>query len=214
MNIKTIKVGDYRTNCYLVSDNNKDAFLVDPGDEAEKILAEIEKYQLNLKFILLTHGHFDHVLAVDRIKEEYPNIDIFMNEKDIFLLDQIVEQGIYVKKFLHKFKSDVIAVKEGDLINHGDEIIKVIETPGHTPGGVCYLFGKDLFSGDTLFYHTFGRVDLPFSSSGDMKTSLEKIFKFDPALKIWPGHGQGTTIREELKFEDSYMNELDRYQKA
>lgn len=202
MKIETIKVGEYRTNCYLVREG-QEAFLVDPGFDAENILDALNG--LDLKFILLTHGHFDHVLAVDKIKEQYPKVDVYINEKDIFLLDDLMEQGMFVGKLLHFFKSSVVAFGENDSLNFAGKTIRVIETPGHTPGGNCYLISSNLFSGDTLFYHTYGRVDLPYSNKDQMLKSLKKLSKLPENTKIWPGHGKNSTINEELINIESYQ---------
>jgi glyoxylase-like metal-dependent hydrolase (beta-lactamase superfamily II) len=199
--ISCISVGDIRTNCYLGLDKSGNGFLVDPGGEAEKILNLLSKENnLKLKYILLTHAHYDHVLALDTIKEAYPKADIILAENDLNFLRMVPEQGIFEKKFLGPIKSEVVSVSEGDFLPFGEENIRVIETPGHTPGGACYQIEGYLFSGDTLFYHTIGRTDLPGASKEKMATSLDKLLRLDEKIKVLPGHGESTTIMEEKKF--------------
>lgn len=208
MDIKTLKVGEIHTNCYIVSEKSGEALLVDPGGNALDIKNALFKIKnLNLKYILLTHAHYDHVLALDEIKKEYPKADVIIGEKDVEFLRSVPVQGIYERKVLPQIKSEIIAVTEGEYLTFGDGNIKVLETPGHTPGGVCYLIDRKLFSGDTLFYHTIGRTDLPGASENDMKESLEKILMLDPKVNVYPGHGESTTIKEEKKFWGSGYNE-------
>jgi len=215
LNVKTIKVGIERTNCYIVSLNSGETFIVDPGAEPEKILVELSNIKnLDLKYILLTHGHFDHVGAVDRIKELYTEVPVKIHENDIILYRDSLEQGAFVGRLLKSQKSEVEAVGAGEFLPFGDSEIEVLDTPGHTPGGVCYLVtgyssnemrsshsrsNDILFSGDTLFYHTIGRTDLPLSSEKELKLSLDRLMHLPPETIVYPGHGRDTTISEELK---------------
>lgn len=201
MEIKKITVGRIKTNCYIVSLENGETFLVDPGDEAEKIIIELEKIpNLNLRYILLTHGHFDHVLAVDELKERFPKTDVIIHENDLSLLRALPEQGLFVGFVLKKSKSEVVTVTNGTYLPFGEENIEVIATPGHSRGGVCYLFDKTLFSGDTIFWHTYGRTDLPESNEADLKQSLTKLLRLPEETFVYPGHGRATFIGEEKRF--------------
>jgi glyoxylase-like metal-dependent hydrolase (beta-lactamase superfamily II) len=172
--------------------------IIDPGDEAGKIVTEMRKIKdLKLDYILLTHGHFDHVLAVDELKRKFPETRIFVGQKDQEILANLSKQSYFLSQKIKDPVSPTETVQDGDTLNFGKDKIKVIETPGHTPGGVCYLIGDHLFSGDTLFYHSHGRTDLPTSNNDKMSESLEKLAKLSENIRVFPGHGPETTIREE-----------------
>jgi glyoxylase-like metal-dependent hydrolase (beta-lactamase superfamily II) len=199
--VNRIKVGEYRTNCYLVTNQDKETVIIDPGSEPQKIIEQLEKEKdLNVKYILLTHAHFDHVMAVDDLKFKYPKADVIIGEDDIPLLQKMSLQGLFAGEILHVPKAQVIAVSEGSLIPYGDSGIKVFSTPGHSKGGVCFQMDDILFTGDTLFYHTYGRVDLPESSIKDMRESLYKLLGMDENLIVYPGHGIETTIGQEKDY--------------
>jgi glyoxylase-like metal-dependent hydrolase (beta-lactamase superfamily II) len=185
MNIKAIKVGEMENMCYLVWDKDKNAILIDCSWEAEKIEKEIKNMALDLKAIFLTHGHFDHTNACKYFSGKVT--DIYMDKKDEFLLcDKI------------KF-SDISML---DSIKIGEMEINIIHTPGHSPGSTCYLIDGRLFSGDTIFIGSCGRVDLPGSNPEDMKKSLVKISKLPIETIIYTGHfyeGYETNLASELE---------------
>lgn len=187
MKIHTVVVGPIRTNCYLIEDeNSKEAIILDPGDEPEKILDEIKKNQLKPKYIVNTHGHFDHVTGNPKLKEKL-NIPILAHPLDAQITAATI--SLPVDQLL----------TEGDLIKVGKITFTVIHTPGHTPGGIC-LYCKEekvLFSGDTLFYGTYGRTDLPYSSEKAMQESLNKLMQLPPETRVYPGHDRPTTIGQE-----------------
>jgi len=177
MQIKTIKVGELRTNCYVVIDEKtQEAVIIDPGDEAQKILAEIKGYKIDK--IIITHGHFDHIGAIDEIKQSL-KARVLMHPSDNWDLEP-----------------DVV-LSDGDIIQFGGINLKVIHTPGHSPGGICLYTPGHLFAGDTLFSGTCGRVDLPGSSETMMINSLQKLFNLPADTKVYPGHGNATTIGSE-----------------
>jgi len=171
--IKQIIVGEIETNCYLFISNNE-LVIIDPGDEAEKILKEIKKIKAKPKYIINTHYHFDHVLANKKIKEE-TGVQILIHEDEKNFIDFDVD------RFL----------KEGSKINIGDSILRVIHTPGHTEGGIC-LLGEDLiFTGDTLFKDGYGRTDLSGGSQKDLIESLKMLSELlKPGMMVYPGHGE------------------------
>lgn len=174
MEIKKLVVGPLMTNCYLISSQGE-TIIIDPGDEAEKILREIKKNKV--KYIILTHYHFDHVSASQEIKEKTGAlILVHQKEKDFFDLEKIK-----IDKFL----------KEGEEIKIGQESLKVIHTPGHSKGSICLLGKNELFSGDTIFENGYGRTDLAGGSEKDLKNSLQKLEKLLPkGIIIYPGHGE------------------------
>lgn len=186
MKLEVLKVGPIATNCYIVWDEpTKIAVVIDPGGQVANIMKIVKENQLTVKEIINTHGHFDHVSRNGALKKETGarllrhDLDSPMAE----LTDPTPADG---------------PLEDGELIVLGQTRFTVIHTPGHSPGGVCLYDQKDkvLFSGDTLFQGTYGRVDLPNSSETAMVTSLEKLFKFPPETKVYPGHGRPTTIGE------------------
>ncbi|WP_394274045.1 MBL fold metallo-hydrolase [Peptoniphilus lacydonensis] len=208
MEYKIIKlvVGDLQENCFILFDENKDAFIVDPGDSSKNIINVIEKNNLSTKFILLTHGHFDHVGAVAALKEKY-NVPIYLSEKDKNFLEKPEEVrasafGIQIEPA----KVDYF-VKDKDEIKFSQDIIKVIETPGHTIGSVCYLFKNLLFSGDTLFNGSIGRTDFPESDHNLMMESLKKLKNLDDDIFVLSGHGPESQMNYE-KNSNPYFRRL------
>ena len=145
MLIKTIPVGMYQANCYVVIDEEtKDCIIVDPGEEASRIESVIESLDAKPKMILLTHGHFDHVGAVQKLSEKY-KIPFYIDKKD----EDMIERNVDVFGKLPKADG---YLKDGDMLKFSDNYeIKCLETPGHTPGGLCFLIDNCLFTGDTIF---------------------------------------------------------------
>lgn len=196
LKIQVAKVGPIKTNCYVVSEKSGEAIVIDPGAEVERILELLSG--LKLKYILLTHGHFDHASAVDDLHTRYPNAPIYLSEYDVKLFNAIPEQGAYAGHIVRKQLSELETVSDGMFLPFADYEIEVIATPGHSEGSVCYRIGDCLFSGDTLFYHTHGRVDLPFSNPQKMVDSLDRILHLHGVKTVYPGHGKTTTIKEEV----------------
>lgn len=177
MEIKRIMVGFLETNCYLVISGNELA-VIDPADEAEKILAEIEKIKVKPKFIILTHYHFDHTGAAEKLKEKTEaKILIHEGEKDFI--------NFLVDKFL----------KDEEEIKIGKEFLKVVHCPGHTKGSIVLLGKNEIFVGDLIFKDGYGRTDLPGGSRKDLENSLQKLERIlSKGTVIYPGHGQSFTI--------------------
>jgi glyoxylase-like metal-dependent hydrolase (beta-lactamase superfamily II) len=177
MQIKTVKVGHLETNCYIVADeNSKEAIIIDPGDEADKILKELD--DLSLRHIIITHEHPDHTMAKDALKKKTgAKIMMHFADKRFFIPD--------------------IGIKGGDEINIGEISFKVLHTPGHSKGCICLYAPGYLFSGDTLFADCHGRTDLPGGSEREMGLSLKRLSKLPGETKVYPGHGKATTIGRE-----------------
>lgn len=183
MQIETIKVGELRTNCYIVKDNGE-AIVIDPGSETEKIIQHLKGFKV--KSIILTHGHYDHVTEAFILKQMTGSL-VMINKNDEPMMS-----------FSNQGKADWY-LNDGDKIQVGKTEFIVILTPGHSQGGIC-LYCKEhnvLISGDTLFHGTYGRTDLPGSSQTMMGDSLKKLFLLPENTKVYPGHGQTTTIKDE-----------------
>lgn len=198
MILKEFLLGPIENNDYLlIDDKTKEAILIDCTENSEAIDKTLQEYGATLKYILLTHGHFDHVLGINDFRSKY-NCKVLIHENDKILLDSISN---HVKNFgmsgVENQKADGY-VKENDIIKFGDNEIKVIHTPGHTQGGVCYLVGNNIFTGDTLFFETVGRTDLEGGNFSQLKSNIqEKLFTLDENIKVYPGHGPSTTIGHE-----------------
>lgn len=191
-------VGSFETNCYLTGDlESLECAIIDPGAEAEKIISRLRAGRLIPKMILLTHGHFDHLGAVNDLKEKL-KIPLLMHKNDLPTIDQSIEFAHRFDIYLSKCYPDEL-IKEGDIIRLGKYTLEVMETPGHTPGGLSFLTKSEIFVGDTLFKNGIGRTDLPGGNSLLLKNSLLKIIQLDDNLKILAGHGDESTIKEEKK---------------
>ncbi|ACA55848.1 MULTISPECIES: MBL fold metallo-hydrolase [Clostridium] len=192
MDIKTIPVGIYNANCYLLIDQDKCA-IIDPGGDPEDIIKIIEDNNLIPKFILLTHGHIDHVGGVEAIKDEY-NIPFYINRKD----EDLIKEAEYIFGNFGKYKNADEYLVEGKEFQLGNLKIKAIETPGHSPGGMSFLVNNVIFTGDTLFRESIGRSDFIGGSHNTLINSIQsKITVLDPDIYVLPGHGPQSTIGYE-----------------
>ncbi|HBM81955.1 MAG TPA: MBL fold metallo-hydrolase, partial [Clostridiaceae bacterium] len=172
-------------------------FIIDPGGDAPEIIKLIKENSIKANFIILTHGHFDHTGGVNYIRNLL-KIPVLMNKKDFKFVSGAFKTLPYLPE------SDIITVdgfvKEEDIIQFGNEWASIIETPGHTPGGISIKIQNCIFSGDTLFKDSIGRSDFPGGSSEDMINSLEnKLFIYPDETVVYPGHGMKTTIGNEKK---------------
>jgi glyoxylase-like metal-dependent hydrolase (beta-lactamase superfamily II) len=191
-------VGVNFTNCYLIGKKDGNAIVIDPGDDLDKIMALIDKNNLNIEKIINTHGHFDHITANSELKEK-TNADIYIHEKDKEALvnpDKNLSTHLGQKNLVKLNEADH-TLAEGDIIEIEDYKFKVLHTPGHSPGSIC-LHDKDkqvLISGDTIFSMGVGRTDFPGCSQEELIDSIEnKLLNLPDETKVYPGHGQETTI--------------------
>lgn len=192
MEIKKVSVGIYQANCYLVK-KNKEVLVIDPGANFNKIMSFIEQDE-HICGICLTHGHFDHISAVDEIQRN-SQCDVYVSAEEYELLIDPEKNYSLQKKVIVQSK---VRYYEPSLILGPFEII-VHETPGHSPGSVCLEIEGHLFSGDTLFKGSVGRTDLYRSNQNQLKQSLKQIKQLSPDLKVHPGHESSTTLEIELK---------------
>lgn len=203
MKVEKLAVGQLQTNCYLVWDEESgEGIIIDPGDDGDYIIRRIQDLGVKPKLIVTTHGHFDHVLAVTELKLAF-KIPFLMHRADLPLLKRTKQSAKYwlgIEVDPPPPKVDQY-IEEGDWIKFGREKLKVIESPGHSPGGVGLYDRKGgvLFSGDTLFKQGVGRTDLSYSSEEDLIKSLKKLSKLPSETIVYPGHGPETTIGEEKK---------------
>lgn len=204
MQIKTVVTGQLAENCYLVWDENKKAIVIDPGDNAKELIAQIEQENLFVEKILLTHGHYDHVGAVNELKN-FTNAEVVAHEKEKELLkNPSLSLSIYAGADFSMPEVDSF-VTEGDVISVGSLNFRVIHTPGHTEGGMCLYGDNVLFSGDTVFYTTLGRWDFPTGNLAKLGDSiLHKIFTLPEETVIYSGHGEKTTVAEEKIHNEVY----------
>ncbi len=195
MNIKIVPTGVYQTNTYIFDCGFGEAIAIDTGAESEKIEREASKLGLTIKHILLTHMHWDHIGAVKYFQDK--GAKVHMHSLDFELLKEAFLNGEY--ESIPRFLVDEL-VEDGQELQIGDKKINVIHTPGHTQGGVCYVVENDMFSGDTLFFMSIGRSDLP---SGNYKTlikSVKNLFSLTQNYTVYPGHGDATSIDYERRF--------------
>ena len=205
MNRTTFEVGTFEVNCSILSENGK-AIVVDPGADATHICAELKKQELDLAAVLLTHAHFDHICAIPELQQVYPDLPVFISDADAKIVSHPFNQFPPDYPLVMGLKNVRPAKNLGAFLTSigWTATVEVIDTPGHTPGGVCYLFktgdGKPdtLFSGDTLFCCSVGRTDFPGGDMATLQESLEKLKVLPKDTVVIPGHGIETTIAREL----------------
>ena len=200
MKILKFSLGQMQANCYFLIEG-QNCLIIDPADDAPFILEELQRHRLNLVGMLATHGHFDHIMAVGEIQKSF-DIPLFIHKDDKFLTDRVEQTAEYflgykpvilpIKKIKNLKIDDVLRIKKFK--------IKIIYTPGHTPGSCCFYFKEEnaLFTGDTLFKDGIGRYDFSYSNKDKLKNSLENIFKLPKETIIYSGHGEDTTIQDEI----------------
>lgn len=207
LQIKTLVLGMIQTNCYIVSNGEtKEAIVIDPADEAGKIEKHLKADDLVCKAILLTHGHFDHILAAKELAS-LTHAPIYAHEAEVELLgDPRLNASDQIRKECSLIPD--IKLQDDQMLNLAGYAIRVIHTPGHTKGGVCYYFvgHQVLFSGDTLFFETIGRTDLPTGNSMQLVESIRsKLMLLEDQVAVYPGHGYATTIGYERE-NNTYIN--------
>lgn len=199
MIIERIPVGLYAANCYVIGcENTLEGAVFDPGEDAPSILEKVKKHNLRVKYIIITHGHFDHIGALADVKEETgAQVAVHKNDKGMLInpeksLSSLVSEG-------SKAVNPDILLEDGERLRVGDMELKILHTPGHSPGGICVsIDDKVLISGDTLFAGSIGRTDLPGGNFDMLIRSIKsKLMVLDEEITVYPGHGAATTIGTE-----------------
>jgi glyoxylase-like metal-dependent hydrolase (beta-lactamase superfamily II) len=207
MIIKNLIVGNLEENCYIVSDEKtKEAMVIDPGDEPDRIVDEIKQNDLKVNYIICTHAHFDHIGAVGDIKNE-TGAKVMMHKADVELYENARDQAAIWGIHIDELPSPDVFIAEGDSVKVGGMVFHVIHTPGHSPGGIC-LYGEGVvFTGDTLFQGSVGRTDFHGGDIAQLKESFRRLLELPDETKVFSGHGQETTIGIERK-ENFFLDEL------
>lgn len=203
MTIQTLQVGPIMTNCYLLCDESAGVCaLVDPGDDAARVEKLVAQSGCALQYILLTHGHFDHTSAVRALLERYPDVPVYIHEKD-----SVADHGgelLFTRLDAHNQRF----YKDGDTLPLGGLSLRVMETPGHSEGSVCLLLDAEhvLFAGDTLFRCSCGRCDFPGGDYKKMLASLARLAALEGDWRVLPGHDRETTLDYERRV-NPYMRQ-------
>ena len=201
MIIKTLIVGPIGANCFIIGcQDTLAAVVIDPGAEADRILLALAESKLRLKYIVNTHGHFDHVAANKKMKEA-TGADILIHAADAPMLGQIADSAAMWGLAGEDSPPPDKTLAEGDTIGFGNITLEVIHTPGHTPGGLSFYTKKSVFVGDTLFAGSIGRTDFPGGSFETLIASIrEKLFRLGEDVRVLTGHGPETTIGVEKQY--------------
>ncbi|MBR4949715.1 MAG: MBL fold metallo-hydrolase [Clostridia bacterium] len=207
MIVDRLIVGHMKVNCYFcINEKTNTGFIVDPGDDDAKICKHIEENGYNITHIILTHGHFDHIMALKKVKD-FTGGKIVIHKNDAPLLeDDNLNLLRYVARIKRDYVKEDIIVRE-ETLKTSDFEIEFINTPGHTDGSMCILCGDIMFSGDMLFKGSIGRTDFkPYGDTKKMADSIRRLKEINKDYKVYPGHGEETTLREEIR-SNPYFNE-------
>lgn len=211
LNVRTYSLGPVQTNCYIVSNKEKQCIIFDPGEEASKLIKEIQSLGLKPIAILLTHAHFDHIGAVDALRDRF-NIPVYIHEKEVSWLADPMKNGsgkyAELPNYIVQLPSDEHIIHHEQTLEIGPFSFDVVFTPGHSPGSISYVFKEDGFAivGDTLFERSVGRTDLIGGSTELLLKSIHtKLLTLAPDTIIYPGHGSYTTPEAE-KSNNPFLN--------
>lgn len=201
MNIKSMAVGPMGANCYIVNcEETKEAAVIDPGGDAAKIISYLNNQGLQLKYIINTHGHIDHIAANEELKEK-TGAELLIHTQDAAMLENPnLNLSAFMGVPVRQQPADRL-LNEGDEIEIGNVKLKVIHTPGHTRGGICLLAGDVVFTGDTLFAGSIGRTDFPGGSFDEIIRSIKtKLMTLPDDTEVYPGHMGKSSIGQEKKY--------------
>ena len=198
MEISVLHLGEIGTNCYIFREkDNVKCGIVDPGDLGEMVAAWLKGRKLEPEAVLLTHGHFDHILGIPGLRKEWPSLPVYCHPADL-------GEGDTAHIFGQSFPTvrsfgNIIPYREGDVVSVAGCSLEVLETPGHTPGSVTLRSGEYLFTGDTLFAGSMGRTDLPGGDEEQMMQSLRRLSDLEGDYQVLPGHEQPSMLEQERK---------------
>jgi len=207
LSIQTFPVGAFQCNCTILGDpKTRETLVIDPGDEADKILSALKKENWQVKTLLHTHAHLDHIGASEKLKNEL-TVKTRLHEGDLLLWQNLPMQGQLFGFQLDPIEDPDLFLKDTEVISVGSYQLEVLHTPGHTPGSCCFLVKQPgekraplLFSGDTLFQRSIGRTDLWGGDFDQIKKSIkERLYTLDPETEVITGHGPSTQIEFEKK---------------
>ncbi len=199
IHVERLTLGEFQSNCFFVT-NAEDSvsFVVDPGAYSGLLLDKIEEFGAEkLQYILLSHGHHDHIAFVADLKQKYPLAKIVIGEQDAaFTKDTTLNLSEYFGFICKPFTADIL-VTDGTELPFGSSVIKVMATPGHTAGSVCYFIDDSLFTGDTIMKYATGRMDFPTGNRSDMLVSISRIAAMEGDPVFYCGHGENTSLQFE-----------------
>ncbi len=201
MIIKGLTVGPIQANCFILGcEKTNEAAVIDPGDEADRILMALAESNLKVKYIINTHGHFDHVAANKKMKE-VTGADLLIHSLDAFMLSHLSTAASGFGLSVENSPEPDKTLEDGETVSVGKIDLKVIHTPGHSPGGISLFADGNVFVGDTLFAGSVGRTDLPGGDFETLKSSIQdKLFPLGDDVQVFPGHMGNTTIEQEKQF--------------
>lgn len=202
MILKSMALGPIMANCYVLGcENTREAAVIDPGEEAPRILDALNEDGLTLKLILNTHGHFDHVGANRELKMAVPEAQLMIHGDDAPMLGQLAHSARMFGMQAENSPDADRLLQDKDAISFGDVNLDVVHVPGHSPGGVAFVTDSGIFVGDTLFAGSIGRTDLPGGNFDTLIASIQnKLFQYDDDTPVYPGHMGPTTIGQEKRF--------------
>lgn len=206
MKVVRINAGEFGSNCWLVIDDETgESVIIDPSPEIDIIKTTLVKREVNLKYILLTHAHFDHMTSCDTLRQ-LTGAPLCVHKDDAIGLvnSEYNAYRMFMASDITFAPADLL-LSDGDILKFGSLRIEVLHTPGHTKGSACYIIADSIFTGDTIFDGNIGRYDLAGGSYNELMQSLKKIKALDCDYKMYTGHGSNTTLEKQKKF-NPYLN--------
>ena len=196
--IKCFSGGLLGSNAYVVYDGGE-AMLIDCGVECDEICEFLDSHSLSLKYIALTHGHFDHAEYVSEMASRFDRAKVICHADEVKVLRDPIANVTSFLSIAHAYTVEIDALCDGECLRVGALTLDVIHTPGHTPGGICLLCKSEnaIFVGDTLFCNGYGRTDFKYGSTSDLRASLARLLSLDEDIEVYSGHGPKTTIGRE-----------------